>query len=55
MYRRGEYFTTRTHLILTWTLQRAPHCDYVLVHDDDLERILRVGDGTVSSVVYECY
>ncbi|KAH9066183.1 hypothetical protein EDB87DRAFT_1573806 [Lactarius vividus] len=25
--------------------ERAPHCDMALVHDDDLERILGVGDG----------
>jgi hypothetical protein len=39
----------RNELILTWALQREPHCDLVLVHDDDLERVLRVGSGTVSS------
>ncbi|KAH9021557.1 hypothetical protein EDB85DRAFT_414263 [Lactarius pseudohatsudake] len=27
-------------------MQRAPHCDMALVHDDDLERILGVGDRT---------
>jgi hypothetical protein len=31
-----------------WTMQQAPNCDMALVHDDDLERILRIGDGTVS-------
>ncbi len=32
-----------------WTLQLAPDCDMALVHDDDLERILNVGnDRTVS-------
>ena len=33
---------------MPWTMQQAPHCDMALVHDDDLERILLVGDGTVS-------
>ena len=36
-------------LILTWTVQRAPDCDMVLVHDDDLARILQAGDGNVST------
>ena len=35
----------REHL---WSVQRTSHCDMVLVHDDDLEQILRVDDGTVS-------
>ncbi len=42
------YFHYVTTVILTWTLQRAPHCDMALVHDDDLDRILAVGDRTVS-------
>jgi hypothetical protein len=29
-------------------MQRAPACDMAVVHDDDLERILGVGDRTVS-------
>lgn len=29
-------------------VQRAPACDMAVVHDDDLERILGVGDRTVS-------
>ncbi|KAH9032015.1 hypothetical protein EDB85DRAFT_1890861 [Lactarius pseudohatsudake] len=29
--------------------KQAPHCDLVLVHDDDLERILGAGDGTIPS------
>jgi hypothetical protein len=37
-----------TASILTGTVQRAPHCDMVVVHDDDLDRILRVGDSKVS-------
>ena len=36
-------------LILMWTVQLAPHCDMALVHDDDLEQILGVGDSTVST------
>ncbi|KAH9045506.1 Pkinase-domain-containing protein [Lactarius pseudohatsudake] len=35
-----------TALILTWTAQRAPQYDMALVHDDDLEQILGVGDRT---------
>ena len=35
-------------LTLTWSVQRMPDCEMVLVHEDDLERILRVNDGTVS-------
>jgi hypothetical protein len=35
---------------LTWTMQREPHCDMALVHDDDLKRILEAGDGNVSKV-----
>ena len=31
-----------------WTTQRAPDCDMFLIHDDDLKRIDRIGDGTVS-------
>jgi hypothetical protein len=42
-----HYVTT---LILTWVVQRAPDCDMALVHDDDLVRILEVGDGIVSTV-----
>ncbi|KAH8993421.1 hypothetical protein EDB92DRAFT_401933 [Lactarius akahatsu] len=36
------------HVLLDYITTRAPDCDMALVHDDDLERILRVGDGTVS-------
>jgi hypothetical protein len=39
-----HYVTT---LILMWTVQQAPDCDMALVHDDDLVRILGVGDGAV--------
>ncbi|KAI9448133.1 hypothetical protein H4582DRAFT_65681 [Lactarius indigo] len=35
-------------VLLDYIAQRAPHCDMALVHDDDLERILGVGDRTVS-------
>jgi hypothetical protein len=31
-----------------WSVQRAPDCDMVLDHDDDLEEVLPVNDGTVS-------
>jgi hypothetical protein len=31
-----------------WMVQRMPDCDMALVHDDDLEQILRVNNGTVS-------
>ncbi len=54
LYREGESrssvpcFHYVTTVILTWMLQRAPHCDMALVHDDDLDRILAVGDRTVS-------
>lgn len=33
---------------LTSTDQRAPGCDMVLVHDDDLARIIEICDDTVS-------
>ncbi|KAI9441134.1 hypothetical protein BJY52DRAFT_504602 [Lactarius psammicola] len=33
------------HVLLDYIAERAPHCDFVLVHDDDMERVLRVGDG----------
>ncbi|KAH9034024.1 hypothetical protein EDB83DRAFT_1785975 [Lactarius deliciosus] len=33
------------HVLLEYIAERAPHSDFLLVHDDDLERILRVGDG----------
>ncbi|KAI0248894.1 hypothetical protein BJV78DRAFT_1232297 [Lactifluus subvellereus] len=37
------------HLLLDYIAEvRAPDCDMVLVHDDDLERIEGIGDGTVS-------
>ena len=36
-----------TILILTWMAQRAPDCHMAVVHDDDLERVLGVGDSTV--------
>jgi hypothetical protein len=29
------------------TMQQAPDCDMALVHDDDLERIEGIGEGTV--------
>ena len=55
IYREGEWLGSVpcshfvTALILTWTVpQRAPDCELALVHDDDLERILGVGNGTVS-------
>ena len=35
--------------------QQAPDCDMALVHDDDLERILRMGDGTVSKIMHAHY
>jgi hypothetical protein len=41
--------TLRDNVNLTWVMKRAPDCDMALVHDDDLVRILEVGDGTVSS------
>jgi hypothetical protein len=31
-------------------VQRAPDCDLVLVHDDDLDRLRRISDGGVSSI-----
>ncbi|KAH9032012.1 hypothetical protein EDB85DRAFT_1957234 [Lactarius pseudohatsudake] len=31
------------HVLIEYIADRAPHCDLVLVHDDDLERILRTG------------
>jgi hypothetical protein len=37
-------------LTLTWSVQQMPDCEMVLVHDDDLEQILRVDDGTVRKV-----
>ncbi|KAI9467413.1 hypothetical protein BJY52DRAFT_1350099 [Lactarius psammicola] len=33
------------HVLLEYIAGRAPHCDLVVVHDDDLERVLSVGDG----------
>lgn len=34
------------HILLEYIAKCAPHdCDMVLVHDEDLEQILRVGDG----------
>ena len=38
--------------VIYWTVQRAPSCDMALVHDDDLARILKVGEGTVSNAGY---
>jgi hypothetical protein len=38
-----------TFFIITWTVQRATDCHLALVHDSDLERILGVRDGTVST------
>ena len=32
----------------TSTAQRAPDCEMVVVHDDDLEQVLPVNNGTVS-------
>ncbi|KAH9165393.1 hypothetical protein EDB89DRAFT_304379 [Lactarius sanguifluus] len=32
------------HVLLEYIAKRAPHCEMALVHDNDLERILRVGD-----------
>ncbi|KAH8998274.1 hypothetical protein EDB86DRAFT_3076119 [Lactarius hatsudake] len=32
------------HVLLEYIAKSAPHCDMALVHDDDLERILGVGD-----------
>jgi len=34
------------HLLLEYITTRAPDCDMAVVHDDDLEQILRVGDRT---------
>jgi hypothetical protein len=35
-------------------MQRAPDCDMVIVHDDDLARIARSRDGEVSGIfVYQ--
>ncbi|KAH9162082.1 hypothetical protein EDB89DRAFT_670414 [Lactarius sanguifluus] len=34
------------HVLLEYMSEEAPDCDFVLVHDDDLERILRVSNGT---------
>ncbi|KAH9070983.1 hypothetical protein EDB83DRAFT_2673770 [Lactarius deliciosus] len=33
------------HVLLDYIAKRAPNCDMALVHDDDLERILGVGDS----------
>ena len=54
IYHQNEYCYTVSclhnviMLILMCVVQEAPNCDMALVHDDDLERILRTGDGTVS-------
>ena len=44
-------------LVVMRTLQRAPpHCDMVLVHDDDLTRLSGIVDGSVSRArVYHIY
>ncbi|KAH9031012.1 hypothetical protein EDB85DRAFT_1389381 [Lactarius pseudohatsudake] len=34
------------HVLLEYIAERAPDCDLVLVHDDDLDRLCRTGDGT---------
>jgi len=34
--------------ILSEVIQQANDCNMILVHDDDLERIDGIGDGTVS-------
>jgi hypothetical protein len=34
-------------LLLTWAAQRAPDCDMVLVHDDDLARVDGICDTNV--------
>ena len=36
-------------------MQRAPDCGMVLVHDDDLERVNGIGEGTVSGHVVSDY
>ncbi|KAH9066175.1 hypothetical protein EDB87DRAFT_1732214 [Lactarius vividus] len=42
----GEY-QDPLHVLLEYIAERAPHnCDLALVHDDDLDRILRAGDRT---------
>jgi hypothetical protein len=33
-------------------MQRAPDCDMVIVHDDDLARIARSRDSEVSGYLY---
>ncbi|KAF8263058.1 hypothetical protein EI94DRAFT_1704292 [Lactarius quietus] len=38
------------HVLLEYIAERAPHCDLVVVHDDDLERIMRVGDPSLTSL-----
>ncbi|KAH8984040.1 hypothetical protein EDB92DRAFT_1951101 [Lactarius akahatsu] len=40
---RSEY-RDPLHVLLEYIAKNAPHCDMALVHDDDLERILGVGD-----------
>ncbi|KAH9035741.1 hypothetical protein EDB85DRAFT_840328 [Lactarius pseudohatsudake] len=34
------------HVLSEYIAERAPGCDFVLVHDDDLGRIRGIGDGT---------
>ncbi|KAI9456876.1 hypothetical protein BJY52DRAFT_536751 [Lactarius psammicola] len=34
------------HVLLEYIAERTPNCDLVLVHDDDLDRLRRVGNGT---------
>jgi hypothetical protein len=37
--------TVVLYLVVTWSSQRAPECDMILVHDDDLARISGICDG----------
>ena len=40
--------TVSYHHLNSNMAQRAPDCHMAVVHDDDLERVLRVGNSTVS-------
>ncbi|KAH9021279.1 hypothetical protein EDB83DRAFT_2431738 [Lactarius deliciosus] len=41
------------HILLDYIAKRAPGCDMAVVHDDDLERILGVGDGSSLETLME--
>ena len=34
--------------MVTWSSQRAPECDMILVHDDDLARISGICEGDLA-------